>query len=287
VEVFSGPVSFYGEYAEKATTVMETIYGKAWYFSGSVAVPGFSLFADYKYYNYEGVTPFQNPPIVQRELTTRLLQSREPHVVLFDDEIGFQIEGQLTPVSWATFTANITQSSAITGKELLPSTHQQDRPFIEWLLEAYLMPNQDHHVRLGIVHDQEARYGYYEDKAGFYSEWESNALDPYGSVLLMEGLWVKDRLYHHRYQDWLWEATVTHSPDWTFSVTYQFTTDDALATVEGSDWFSQEMSYSFGDGRHTLSVFHGEERGGLKCTGGVCRRVQAFEGWKLSLDSTL
>jgi hypothetical protein len=34
-----------------------------------------------------------------------------------------------------------------------------------------------------------------------------------------------------------------------------------------------------------LRVFYGQERGGLKCTGGVCRRVQAFEGWKLSLDS--
>ncbi len=286
LEIFAGPVTLYGEYAEKATKVAETIWGRAVYLSGSVAGSGYSLFADYKYYQYEGATLFQNPPVVQRELTSRLIQSRDPHVVSFDDEVGFQVEGQITPVEWATFTANFTHSSAIVGEEILPSNDQLDRVFIEWLLEADVTPSPEHRVRFGMVHDEEARRGYFEDKTGFYTEWEDYSMEPYSSVLLMESLWVKDRQRNHRYQDWLWEATVTHSPDWSFSVTYQFTTDDELASEEGSDWFSQEMSYSFGDGRHTLSVFHGAERGGLKCTGGVCRRVQAFEGWKISLDST-
>jgi hypothetical protein len=287
VEYSTGLVSLYVEYAEKATKVIETIWGSATYLSASVAGEGFSIFADYKYYDYSSVTPFQNPPIVQRELTTRLLQSREPHVVSFNDEVGFQVEAQVTLSPRATVTTNITHSSAIDGRKILPSSDQQDRPFIEWLLEAELYPRWDQHVRLGFVHDEEARRGFLQDRAGFYTEWENQAIEPFGAMLLVEGLWVKDRLQNRRFQDWLWEATITHSPDLSVSLNYQFTTDDELAVREGQDWLSSEMSYSFGDGRHMLIVFYGKERGGLKCTGGVCRRVQAFQGWKVTLESSL
>jgi hypothetical protein len=286
VDYSIGPVALYGEYAEKATKIIETVWGNALYLSGSAAVAGFSLFADYKYYHYQGATPFQNPPIVQRELTSRLLQSREPHVINLDDEVGFQIEGKATPINWATVTINFTHSSAIIGRDVIPSNHQEDNPFIEWLLETELTPAAEHQVRVGVVHDEEAKTRFFQEKAGFFSEWENQSMSPYGTVLLMEGLWIRDRLRNQQFQDWLWEATVTKSPNLSVSLSYQFTTDDELAAREGDDWLSSEMRYSFGEGKHTLYVFYGKERGGLKCTGGVCRQVQAFEGWKIGLDSS-
>jgi len=281
-----GPFAIYGEYAAKATKIIDTHWGDAVYLSGSYAGSGFSLFADYKYYDYQGVTPFQNPPIVQRELTMRLIQSREPHVVSFDDEVGFQIEGQVTPAEWGTFTVNYTQSSAIVGRDIIPSDDQENRPFIEMLLEADLTPVENHRARLGVVHDEEARALFFEKKLGFYTEWESDLWDPYGTILLVEGLQVNDELRDRQFQDWLLEATVTHSPEIAASVNYQFTTDEDLEAREGETWWSGEMSYSFGEGSHTLRVFYGKERGGLKCTGGVCRMVQAFRGLKISLDSS-
>ena len=286
VDFSIGPVSFYGEYAEKATKITETNWGNALYLSGSVAGSGFSIFTDYKYYHYEGATPFQNPPIVQRELTSRLLQNREPHVVSFNDEVGFQVEGQVTPLDWATFTVNYTHSSAIIGKDVIPSNDQEDRPFIEWLLEADLSLLADHRVRLGVVHDEEAQLASFEEKLGVYSEWENDAWSPIGTVLLLEGLWIDDRLDDRQFQDYLVEATVTRSPNISLSLAYQFTTDEELEEREGDQWPSGEMTYTFGEGRHSVHVFYGKERGGLKCTGGVCRRVQAFEGWKISLDSS-
>jgi len=294
VDFSVGPVSFYGEYAEKVIKITEGLFKgmldlpgrNALYLSSSFAGSGFSVFADYKYYSYQGATPFQNPPIVQRELTMRLIQSREPHVVSFDDEVGFQIEGQITPVDWGTFTLNYTQSSAIVGRDIVPSNDQENRPFIEMLLEADLRPVDGHRVRLGLVHDEEARALYFEEKLGFYSEWESDIWDPYCTILLVEGLQVNDELRDRQFQDWLLEATVTHAPEISASVTYQLTTDEELEAREGDSWLSGEMSYSFGEGSHTLRVFYGQERGGLKCTGGVCRMVQAFQGLKISLDSS-
>ncbi|HEY6172529.1 MAG TPA: DUF6029 family protein [Candidatus Kapabacteria bacterium] len=38
---------------------------------------------------------------------------------------------------------------------------------------------------------------------------------------------------------------------------------------------------------HTLLVSYGAERGGLNCTGGVCRVVPAFEGFRVGLTSQL
>jgi hypothetical protein len=285
LDISVGPASFYGEYVEKATRIADIEKGNALYLSSSVAGSGFSIFADYKYYYYRYSTPFQNPPIVQRELTMRLIQSREPHVVSFDDEIGFQIEGQFTPAEWATVTANYTQASKIVGRDIIPSDDQENNPFIEYLLEGDLTPMEHHHLRVGAVHDEEARSLFFEKKLGAYTEWESDTWDPYGGVFLMEGLLVHDELRDRDFHDLLWEATVTRSPDISASVTYQLTTDEELESREGNSWLSGEVSYSFGEGRHTLRVFYGQERGGLKCTGGVCRRVQAFEGWKISLDS--
>jgi len=51
--------------------------------------------------------------------------------------------------------------------------------------------------------------------------------------------------------------------------------------IEGDQWMGGELAAEIGN-NHRLILFYGRERGGLKCTSGVCRTVQSFEGVRLT-----
>jgi hypothetical protein len=59
---------------------------------------------------------------------------------------------------------------------------------------------------------------------------------------------------------------------------------EILLESEGTDWKVFEMRWDLSES-HTLSIMAGSEKGGLICTGGVCRIEEPFEGVKINLLS--
>ena len=78
--------------------------------------------------------------------------------------------------------------------------------------------------------------------------------------------------------------STNYNQKWSFNVSHESTNSDELLLDNGqdesfdssNDWSSISMAYKF-DSDHTLELFYGSIRGGLDCTNGVCRYIQAFD----------
>ena len=73
----------------------------------------------------------------------------------------------------------------------------------------------------------------------------------------------------------------------SLTVEDQFSNESELKKTEGSSWPSVEAAFVLSGGKNRVSMFYGRDRGGLRCSNGVCRQVQAFTGFRLSLETTL
>ena len=92
-------------------------------------------------------------------------------------------------------------------------------------------------------------------------------------------------LFPNKYQKNIFLALSTnYNQKWSFNVSHESTNSDELLLDSGqdesfdsaNDWSSISMAYKF-DSDHTLELFYGSIRGGLDCTNGVCRYIQAFD----------
>ena len=78
--------------------------------------------------------------------------------------------------------------------------------------------------------------------------------------------------------------SIYYNQKWSLSLSSEATNSDESkfnnTTIENFDysnsWNSVGLSYRF-DSDDILQLFYGSMRGGLDCTNGVCRYIQAFE----------
>jgi hypothetical protein len=104
----------------------------------------------------------------------------------------------------------------------------------------------------------------------------------------VEQLFITDKLRDdEKYHDMLYSVSWIPSGDFSINAAVQFTDDEELQKREGHQWVSGEAAWKFSGGKHRAIVFYGSERGGLKCSNGVCRQVQAFSGLRLTLETSL
>ena len=78
--------------------------------------------------------------------------------------------------------------------------------------------------------------------------------------------------------------SANYKQKWSFNVAHESTNSDESLLNDGQEnsfdsanqWNSFSMAYKF-KSDHALELFYGSIRGGLDCTNGVCRYVQAFD----------
>ena len=71
------------------------------------------------------------------------------------------------------------------------------------------------------------------------------------------------------------------SPRWVLSALYERTTDPSIVFMSGKkNWWAGQLEVRFSGG-HSLRLFVGSTKGGMKCAGGVCRLFPPFEGLRL------
>ncbi|MBA7595212.1 hypothetical protein ES703_02173 [subsurface metagenome] len=70
----------------------------------------------------------------------------------------------------------------------------------------------------------------------------------------------------------------------TIAGRWEIRNKEVLLESEGTEWKVIELRWDISDS-HTLNIMAGSEKGGLICSGGVCRIEEPFEGIKINLLS--
>ncbi len=316
---------FHVGYSYKFTEYADSLesHGGGFYASISQTGRGYGVTLEFKDYRYnisdpfqeanflrpERMLPFQNPPIAHREHSYTLM-SREPHLVNFNDETGFFLDAFYSVSPRLLMNASLALASRHYAFELdndtfefnrvnrsnswMPSLDRDKNPFFEVYTEGtYLLSDFISYVKLAYNY----RYRYENDPYApeFSTDLKihnilaevSYSLTPIWSVKLSsEHQFVYNSIYAanpNKYNQ-LITLQVAKSPTLSLSGRFEFTdTEDELSGR--TSWFFVEGSYRIGQS-HTIAAGYGSDRGGVVCTNGVCRVINAFDGFRFSLTST-
>jgi hypothetical protein len=274
-------LSFYGEYAQNRSEDLVTKSGAGTYLSLTTAISGIALQGQYKYYRFGAENPFQTPPTVQREFTSKLL-SAHPHLPLIDDQVGFELDFSASPSELFFVEVDFSRASKHKGAKLLPSLNQDYNPFWELFCEGEYYIRPDLTLKMGFGWNEEARTNFWQEKVSGNTEIVYNLNDYWSLSFSGENMWVEDKEAQGNYQDHYLALTLGRAPFANFTFSYEGTSLESSALND--QWLGAELALTIKE-HSRLQIFYGQERGGIKCTSGVCRPVQPFEGVRIILNS--
>ena len=297
--------------------------GDALYGSLSYNKPGLGIIFEYKNYRFDVTTPdnqsnerptkmlpFQNPPTAIKEHTTTLT-SRVPHVVDFNDEVGGQIEIMWAPKSNLFLILNgsiaskhysftdIDTSSRIVFKandrkyNFIPSLNDAFSPYWEVSLESEYYLTDLIFLKAGIFQQYGVLYNDIfpngSDKKRLITiplELRYTFKKNYTLKFIFENQWAEYSLRIPENQSFMNQyaaISLSKSPDFSFTLNSEFTNDKSEITGKNI-WVEAELSYNLTQSNVVIASY-GSERGGLKCTSGICRYVNPFNGFRLTIQS--
>lgn len=281
---------------------------------------GFGITLDYKNYRFNLVTPdqrsatspfkalpFQVAPTCIKVYSTTLL-SRYPHSVDFNDEVGWQVDAFYSPNDKLTFNGNASltsrhydyadvDSSIYTkyeridrGDALLPSTENQFSPYWEFFLGAEYYANDNLLTKIGVSKKTSVLYSQVDPGASdiikaftvpFEVQYTFSKV--YGVTLVAE---IQKAYNSIRTGDkYFWNESAvlsfSRSPDLIVSGILENTSDQEDPSGK-KFWMKGELTYKFSSS-NVLIVSYGSERGGIQCSSGICRYVNPFNGFRLTL----
>lgn len=251
--------------------------------------------------------PYQNPPTVQREHTSTLI-SRYPHVVDFNDEVGAQVDIVYAPNSELLFTFNgaiasrhysyqdIDTTAGILYERIdrsdsyIPNLDKSFSPFWELYAEGEYYFTPDIYAKLAFDRQSNTLYNQLNPQASEVVMTSTIPLEfkyTFKSVntlkFIMENQWVNNsiRIGQKTFMNHLFSLNYSRSPSLSAAVSFEFTDDEEEPTGKDS-WYLAEVMYKINQS-NTVNVSYGSERGGLRCTNGICRFVQPFQGFRLGI----
>ncbi len=307
------------EFWNKDTSVNKS--GKAYYGSLSYASEQFGLTFEYKNYsyfihqpgifyeNYLSKLPISNPPEVYKEFTYTSL-TRTTHSVNFDDELGFEIEANITAIPEYVITLNAAASSrhksysgdvfdenqlpVETGStSLLPKfSGAEFFPFWEVFAEVehdfgeLNYAKAFFHRRSDVISSATGAPPDEKRSSTIGVKIQYQTTKSQSLLAIFEHQWMFDEqkpLNNHNLLNELLTIQYSFNPIITFGGIIDYSTQD-----EGARHFWPQGFVSFRiGGAHSVLASYGAERGGLNCSGGICRVVPAFNGLRLTLTSQI
>lgn len=256
--------------------------------------------------------PFQVAPTCIKEYSTTLL-SRYPHQVDFNDEVGFQLDAFYSPKDNLTFNINGSLTSrhynyynadttALTlyrridrSLSFLPSTHDPFSPYWELYFEAEYYYKKNIKVKAGIGRQNSILYSIVDpsssDKVRTVTiplEVRYDFMKIYSVEVNTEQQWVFNsaRTYtpsidnRYFYNEYI-SVSVSRSPSIIINGTLEVSNDKEDPSGK-KHWQTAEVTYKFSSA-NSLTFSYGSERGGLKCSSGICRYVNPFNGFRLTV----
>jgi len=246
---------------------LERGYARYARFEGAVGPVGLS--AEGKSYKDFGTFPYNQPPTLVRTHESVLL-NRATHVLLPDDERGFQIEALYAPGYFTTFIANVAASD--------DSRHRRARRFREVFLSARTEREGTGAVRVELdwsrdrIKFVENRWTTALEMEGFMNE----SVSVIGDVeLQIEDTAVGDITNR------LVQIAVAKAGAWTIGMTGEHTDDRAKGK---RDWLFVSADLRVSD-RLDVTLGYGSRPAGLVCSGGFCFVSPAFDGAEFRLLS--
>jgi hypothetical protein len=330
-EIFEGNFAFNWKsvnldvsYANKQTIESFPKYaaprGDGGYGSLSFTTGGLGITLDYKNYRFNLTTPnersstsplkalpFQNPPTGIKEHSTTLLL-RYPHVVDFNDEVGFQVDVFYSPKDNLSFNFNASLSSRhYDYKDIdttvfiryqridrdyafIPSIDNAFSPYWELFLEAEYYYKKNLKFKVAGGRQSSVLYNVIDPSGSdivrtttIPVEIKYDFAKIYSVKLLAEQQWVYNSLLIEEknfYNEFI-SVSISRSPNILLNGTVEFSTDKEDPSGK-KIWGSGEITYKISSA-NSVSFSYGSERGGIKCSSGICRYVNPFNGFRLTV----
>jgi hypothetical protein len=282
----------YVEYAQQDRT-----FGEWWAFDTSDPTPHalyagtnllwgtFTLSLEWKDYSHFRLGT-NDPPSLVPEHTVVLL-NRTTHVLVADDEEGYQAEASWSPVPWGSVVLNRSRADGAHG----------DR-YEEWYAALRALPRGGERVDGGVFYDRGAdsttgitrrdTYGL-DVTARWRARWsakldverQTSERKSFIPATLSIGL--------TRFEDVHVSLAATLADVGSVGFAWDRTTDELDPSWDAGrttalHLFSWNASARISDGNEAV-LFLGKRRGGLACTAGTCYFVQPFEGFEARLVS--
>ncbi len=293
--------------------------GDGAYGSLSYTREGFGITVDYKNYRFNVTTPdqrsatdpfkalpFQNAPSGIKVYSSTLL-SRFPHNVDFNDEVGWQVDVFYSPTPKLTVNANasltsrhydyfdadtttLTRYQRIDRNAFLPSIKNEFSPYWELFIEAEYYVNKNLKTKLGVSRKTNILYSIVDPDASDIVRTFTIPLEVQYTFAKIYGLKLNSefqkaynslRAGNNNYWNQLTTVSLSRSPSIIVSGTGEFTDDEEDPSGK-KYWIKGELTYKF-TSANTIMLSYGSERGGIQCSSGICRYVNPFNGFRLTL----
>ena len=227
--------------------------------------------------------PFHLGPTLLRQHDVGLLANLT-HAVDYGDEVGFNIDyrknlGDKFLVTGIYAQASRTSTHGETEGSYFPSLEIDYYPFQELYLEmdysGYILQN-----RTIAAYTEFSTNGIDKEKyITFIPSYFSRITGPFvlgGSLGIQRAYEGGNEYFNHQY---------IVSADWKRKISIALITDITSNPKENgnSTWISGEISYKPSPVL-TVRSSYGTEKGGIRCTGGVCRTISAFDGVRMTLE---
>ncbi|MDP2360998.1 MAG: hypothetical protein Q8O14_09625 [bacterium] len=265
--------------------------GLATYGTASLPLLGWQVLAEYKYYRFARRALYiNNPPIVQKEIPTRLI-ARKRRLNTFENETGLQLDLSRPLAAGQTLLLSGAWTSRIEDN-LLPRFEEALSAYQEYTAGWLLDFDHDRQLALGAAYAEETS-GFVEGGAplagrpwyrrtGLTAGWHA-PLPLVNSLELAGEFMRKEERARDKTSDavLLWANFYPAKP-----LSVNVTADYEEHSESGRDWLASgelRMDLRHRDLSHTLTLFAGRQRGGLVCSSGNCRVVAPFDGVKATL----
>jgi len=253
------------------------------------------------------IGPYQNPSRVQRLNDLRLFEL-DPHFVRFNDEVGYLLEWRLPAISGEVqMLAGYGHSSLRSGNSVTPSAKKSMMPYrdVFFAVERF-GSSRISYWRFNVAASNEIRYFSEVSSIGLVQFRDTDKISLGSEVELKFGKSLFDiRAEILRYSEVdtgkssmvsfsnedkgnEYLLSLSYTPSGRFSIStgteWSDINGDIIKDRAGGPWTFVEAKMEFMS-NHNISLWTGKVRGGRQCSGGVCRFVPDFEGFRLSLIS--
>lgn len=293
--------------------------GDGAYGSISYTREGFGITVDYKNYRFNLTTPdqrsatdpfkplpFQNAPSAIKVYSSTLL-SRFPHNVDFGDEVGMQVDIFYSPNDKLTLnanasltsrhydyrdvdTTNFTRYERIERNSFLPSSKDAFSPYWELFLEAEYYVNKNLKTKLGVAKKTNVLYSIVNPASSDIVRTFTIPLEIQYTFAKVWGVKLQaeyQRAYNSLragekdFNNQFTTLSISHSPNLIIAGSLETTNDEEDPSGKKL-WGKGELTYKF-TSSNSITVSYGSERGGLQCSSGICRYVNPFKGFRLTI----
>jgi hypothetical protein len=242
--------------------------------------------------------PWQMGPTGVREHDISLL-GNVTHPVDYGDELGWNFELRKALNDQLSMVLNAAQISSSTAGDpgFLPEQDISLNPWQEYYAE-FEYSGSVFYQRVLLAYTRSVLSGqsaaeiveHYTLVPAYFS-WHPNENLVFSTVVELQSSKVSGEVYGgsviegHEFRSGHFIASTDYAHKYSVSLIWDTSTDPSLSegSEESQNWISAELSIKPMDGLW-IRTSYGKEKGGVRCTGGVCRVLNPFEGFRLFME---